>query len=92
MMRIALRRDNHDIVQLLQAEARATGFCPAISFCPGSSLEFSSMDKQKEQCCISFVLSLVVVVLFLCNNGWFAIARADQTGYISAVGDPGNLE
>ncbi|TXG47669.1 hypothetical protein EZV62_026963 [Acer yangbiense] len=31
----------------------------------------------------------VVVVLFLCNNGWFAIARADQTGYISAVGDPG---
>ncbi|KAK4858476.1 hypothetical protein QYF36_017005 [Acer negundo] len=54
-----------------------------------SQLEFSSMDKQKDKCCISFVLSLVVVVLFLCNNGWFAIARADQTGYISAVGDPG---
>ncbi|KAK0579681.1 hypothetical protein LWI29_029754 [Acer saccharum] len=48
-----------------------------------------AMAKQKEECCISFVLSLVVVVLFLCNNGWFAIARADQTGYISAVGDPG---
>ena len=56
-----------------------------------SQLEFSSMAmaKQKEECRFSFVLSLVVVVLFLCNNGWFAIARADQTGYISAVGDPG---
>ncbi|KAK1556293.1 hypothetical protein Q3G72_002173 [Acer saccharum] len=48
-----------------------------------------AMAEQKEECCISFVLSLVVVVLFICNNGWFAIARADQTGYISAVGDPG---
>ncbi|KAK4857433.1 hypothetical protein QYF36_000642 [Acer negundo] len=48
-----------------------------------------AMAQQKEECCISFVLSLVVVLLFLCNNGWFAIARADQTGYISAVGDPG---
>ncbi|KAK1556901.1 hypothetical protein Q3G72_014222 [Acer saccharum] len=47
-----------------------------------------AMAKQKEECCFSFVLSLVVV-LFLCNNGWFAIARADQTGYISAIGDPG---
>ena len=48
-----------------------------------------AMAEQKEECCLSFALSLVVVVLFLCNNGWFAIARADQTGYISAVGDPG---
>ncbi|KAK0580021.1 hypothetical protein LWI29_035179 [Acer saccharum] len=49
---------------------------------------FGERGLPKEECCISFALSLVVVVLFLCNNGWFAIARADQIGYISA-GDPG---